>query len=51
MPSHLFQNIQNAQLHKQEDENSSGGSSKKVGTKLKSEVYLQPSQTSTMEIY
>ena len=51
MPSHLFQNIQNAQLDKQEDENSSGGSSKKVGTKLKSEVYLQPSQTSTMEIY
>ena len=51
MPSHLFQNIQNAQLHKQEDENSSGDSSKKVGTKLKSEAYLQLSQTSTMEIY
>ena len=26
MPTHLFQNIQNAQLHKQEDENSSGDS-------------------------
>ena len=23
--THLFQNIQNAQLHKQDDENSSGG--------------------------
>ena len=27
MPTHLFQNIQNTQLHKQEDENSSGSSS------------------------
>ena len=27
MPTHLFQNIQNAQLQKQADENSSGGSS------------------------
>ena len=27
MPNHLFQNIQNVQLHKQEDANSSGGSS------------------------
>ena len=24
MPTHLFRNIQNAQLHKQEDENGSG---------------------------
>ena len=27
MPPHLFGNISNAQLHKQEGENSSGGSS------------------------
>ena len=27
MPTHLLNNIQNAQLHKQEHENSSGGSS------------------------
>ena len=37
MPAHLFQNILNSQLHKQEYENSSGGSTSSKMKKLKNE--------------
>ena len=39
MPTHLFQNIQNAQLHKQEDENNSGGSSSSQNINNKKVIY------------
>ena len=39
MPTHLFQNIQNAQLHKQEDENNSGGRSSSQNINNKKVIY------------
>ena len=56
MRIYLFQTNQEAQLLKQEDENSSGRNSSshnntKIGTKLKQEAYLEPSKISTIELF